>query len=158
MSVVIVSVPPRAPLPPCALMVTTTPFRGLFPLSVNCTVTAPMAAPAVVLAGCVTKARFDAPAARLVSANAAVPLSPDALAVTEYVPAMLLAVAFTLTCPPASLTADWADNAADAPVPGAAKSTVMPLTGFPSESVTVACSVLVKAVLMVALCGVPAVA
>jgi hypothetical protein len=45
-----------------------------------------------------------------------------------------------------------------APLPGAVKVTVTPLTGLPPESLTVACSCVANAVLMVALCGVPAVA
>jgi hypothetical protein len=45
-----------------------------------------------------------------------------------------------------------------APVAGAAKVTTTPLTGLPPESFTVAWSALAKAVLIVADCGVPAVA
>ena len=45
-----------------------------------------------------------------------------------------------------------------APVPGAAKVTLTPLTGLLPESFTVACSGVVNAALIVALCGVPAVA
>ncbi len=45
-----------------------------------------------------------------------------------------------------------------APLPGAAKVTVAPLTGLLKESFTVACSWVPKAVLTAALCGVPAVA
>ena len=45
-----------------------------------------------------------------------------------------------------------------APLPGAVKVTVAPLTGLPPESFTVACSAVVNAVLMVALCPEPAVA
>src|SRR5262249_19589499 len=45
-----------------------------------------------------------------------------------------------------------------APLFGAVKVTVTPLTGLLNESITVACSWMAKAVLTVALCGVPAVA
>jgi hypothetical protein len=45
-----------------------------------------------------------------------------------------------------------------APVDGAVKVTVALFTGFPPPSVTLVCKLLVKAVLIVALCGVPAVA
>src|SRR5690349_1763233 len=45
-----------------------------------------------------------------------------------------------------------------APLPGAAKVTVAPLTGLLNESFTVACSCVANAVFTVALCGVPAVA
>src|SRR5215472_10066472 len=49
-------------------------------------------------------------------------------------------------------------NAPLAPLPGAAKVTVAPLTGLLRESLTVACSCTAKPELTVALCGVPAVA
>jgi hypothetical protein len=42
-----------------------------------------------------------------------------------------------------------------APVPGAPNVTVTPLTGFPPESFTTATSGAAKAVLILALCGVP---
>jgi len=45
-----------------------------------------------------------------------------------------------------------------APLPGAVKATVTPLTGLLNESLIVACSCVVKAVLIVAFWGVPAVA
>ena len=45
-----------------------------------------------------------------------------------------------------------------APLVGAVNVTVAPLTGLLKESLTVACSGAVNAVLTVALCGVPAVA
>ena len=45
-----------------------------------------------------------------------------------------------------------------APVLGAVNVTVAPLTGLPPASFTVACSAVAKAVLITALCGVPAVA
>ena len=45
-----------------------------------------------------------------------------------------------------------------APVPGAAKVTLTPLTGLLLASFTVACSAVANAVPIAALCGVPAVA
>ncbi len=45
-----------------------------------------------------------------------------------------------------------------APLAGAVKVTVAPLTGLPPASFTVACKAVAKAVLMAALCGVPALA
>ena len=45
-----------------------------------------------------------------------------------------------------------------APLAGAVKVTAAPLTGLPPASFTVACSAVAKAVLMAALCGVPALA
>ena len=45
-----------------------------------------------------------------------------------------------------------------APEPGAVKVTVTPLSGFPPESFTVACNAEPNAVLITAVCGVPAVA
>jgi hypothetical protein len=49
-------------------------------------------------------------------------------------------------------------KAALAPVGGAVKVTVTPLSGWLPASLTDACSAVAKAVLTVALCGVPAVA
>ena len=77
-----VTSPPSVPLPPWAVRVTTVPLTGLLPLSVSLTETALMVEPAVVLAGCCTKARLAAPAARLVSEKEAVPLAPEVTAVT----------------------------------------------------------------------------
>jgi hypothetical protein len=45
-----------------------------------------------------------------------------------------------------------------APLPGAVKVTVTPLTRLPKESLTVACNCTANAVFTVPLCGVPAVA
>ena len=49
-------------------------------------------------------------------------------------------------------------NAPLAPLAGGTKVTETPETGLPNESLTVACSAVANAVLMLALCGVPAVA
>ena len=62
--------------------------------------------------------------------------------------AMPLLLVVAVTTPPAKLPL--------APDPGAAKVTVTPLSGLLPESFTMACRLVVKAVLMVALCGVPA--
>ena len=53
---------------------------------------------------------------------------------------------------------DKLPNLAVAPVEGAVNVTVTPLTGLPPESLTVACNAVPKTPLIVALCGVPAVA
>jgi hypothetical protein len=60
--------------------------------------------------------------------------------------------------PEALVTAVGLDRVALAPVEGAAKATVTPLNGLPSESLTVACSAVAKAVLKGADWGVPPVA
>ena len=73
-------------------------------------------------------------------------------------PAMLLAVAVTLATPEALVNAVGLDSTALAPVGGAAKTTVAPVTGLPSASFRVACSVLVKGEPMGVDCGVPPVA
>jgi hypothetical protein len=57
---------------------------------------------------------------------------------------------FAVFIPPAKVPLD--------PLTGAAKVTVTPLMGLLDVSLTVACSCAAKAVLTVALCGVPAVA
>jgi hypothetical protein len=69
-----------------------------------------------------------------------------------------LAVAVTLATPEASVTADNAESTALAPLAGAPKVTVMPLTGLPHESFTVACNAFAKAEFTAADCGVPPVA
>jgi hypothetical protein len=62
---------------------------------------------------------------------------------------LLLVVAVAVADPP---------NVALAPLPGAVNVTVAPLTGLLLESFTMACSAVANAVLIVALCGVPALA
>jgi hypothetical protein len=69
-----------------------------------------------------------------------------------------LAVAVTLATPEALVTAVPLERAALAPTGGAAKVTVTPPSGLPSESFTVACNAFGNAVLRAADCGVPPVA
>jgi hypothetical protein len=59
---------------------------------------------------------------------------------------MLLAVAVTLATPEALVSAEELDSTALAPISGTPKVTVAPGTGFPTESVTVTCSAVAKAV------------
>ena len=66
-----------------------------------------------------------------------------------------MAVAVTLATPEAFVTAVGLERVALAPVGGAAKFTVTPLKGLPSESLTVACKAFGKAAPNTADCGVP---
>jgi hypothetical protein len=81
--------------------------------------------------------------------------STPTLAATVYVPAVLLAFAVTLATPEALVTAEAPDSTALAPLGGAVKVTVTPLTGLPLASLTVACSAVAKTVPTAADCGVP---
>jgi hypothetical protein len=76
-------------------------------------------------------------------------------ATTEYVPAAVPAVAVTVARPDASVVAGDVANVADGPVPGAAKVTDAPGTGFPSASSTSATSDPANVAPTVALCGLP---
>jgi len=69
-----------------------------------------------------------------------------------------LAVAVTPATPVASVTAVRLESTAPAPLAGTPKFTVTPFTGFPHESLTVACNVFAKADPTAADCGVPPVA
>src|SRR5262249_46462927 len=87
--------------------------------------------------------------------------TPAADAVTEYVPAVPFAMkTAAVATPDAFVVAVFTPpaNVPLAPLPGAAKVTVTPLTPLPKESLTVACNCVANAVLIEALCGVPAVA
>src|SRR5713101_4084403 len=102
--------------------------------------------------------------ARLVSAKFA-EVAPVALATTLYgPPAVAFAVNVVEVATPlpfvggAVVVAVPFANVPLAPLPGAVKVTTTPLTGLFRESLTVACSCVTNAVLIVALCGVPAVA
>src|SRR5262247_2965401 len=75
-------------------------------------------------------------AAVFVRVNDAVPVTPAALAVTTYLPATLPAIAPMLACPVESVTALAADSRAVAPLAGALKVTLAPLTGCPKASST----------------------
>lgn len=81
--------------------------------------------------------------------------APAALAITLYEPMVEFAVAVTLAIPEALVAAVAAESAALAPVAGAAKVTVTPLTGLFPASRTVTRSGVVKVVLNTADCGVP---
>ena len=69
-----------------------------------------------------------------------------------------MAVAVTLATPEALVIAEELDNMALAPLAGAAKVTLMPLTGLPFVSFTVTCRAFAKAALNSVDCGVPPVA
>jgi hypothetical protein len=77
---------------------------------------------------------------------------PVAFAVNVGAAACPLASVFT------SATATPPVNVPLAPLPGAVKVTMAPLTGLPPLSFTVACRLVVNAVVTGAFCGVPAVA
>jgi hypothetical protein len=64
----------------------------------------------------------------------------------------------TLASPERSVTAIGLDNVALAPDEGGVNITVIPGTGLPFESVTVACRAVLKFIPTCADCGVPAVA
>jgi len=104
----------------------------------------------------------SAEAAVFVSEKFAAVTTPATVAVTVYgPPAVPLAVNVAeVATPLAFVTAVFTPPAKLplAPVPGAVNVTVTPETGFPPLSFTVATSGAAKAVLMVALCGVPLVA
>jgi hypothetical protein len=88
--------------------------------------------------------------------------TPATAADTPYEPDWALAVKAGAIATPLALVNAVAEatplKVALAPVGGAVNVTVMPLTGLLLESFTVACSAVANIVLMVALCGVPAVA
>src|SRR5258708_3489738 len=108
---------------------------------------------AVILAG--------APA-KLVNAKLAGVETPATEAVTLYgPPTVLLAVKIAAVATPCALVVAVFTPPANvplAPLAGAVKVTITPLTGLFAASFTVACKAVANAVLMVALCGVPAVA
>jgi hypothetical protein len=71
---------------------------------------------------------------------------------------MPLAVAVTLATPAALVTAVELDKTALAPLAGAVNVTGVPLTGFPAESLSVACKAAGNPVPTTVDCGVPSVA
>src|SRR5579862_4195345 len=151
--------PDSTPVPPCAVSAMVTPLTGLPPLSVTLTTTGgAMTAPAAVFPGCCVNARVTPVPPTLVSAKLAGVATPATDAVTVYAPAAAFATALTLAWPPASVVAVAEDNVADAPVAGAAKLTVTPLSGLPEASLTSTCSGAAKGARTVVLCGVPAMA
>ena len=111
---------------------------------------------------CCTRAMFAATEAVLVREKLAEVPTPETAAVTVYgPPAVALAVKIAAVATPDALVVAVFTPPANvplAPLAGAAKVTVTPLTGLLKESLTVACSCAANAVLTVALWGVPAVA
>jgi hypothetical protein len=95
----------------------------------------------------------------LVSAKFAPVDTPDAVAVTEYVPALVLAVKLpAVAVPVASVTAVVVVNPPENVPPGpsgAVNVTVTFGTGFPSASLTSACNGFPKVVSTIVVCGVP---
>ncbi len=156
---------PEAPAPG-AVNVTFTPETGLLPASFTVTASA-LAKAVLIVADCGVVPAFavivvGVPAV-FVSEKFAEVATPATDAVTvKGPPAVAFAVngadatpdAFVATVMVAVLLL----NTPDAPAPGAVNVTFTPLTGLPSESLTVACSWVANAVPTVALCGVPAVA
>jgi len=142
--------------------VTVAPTTGLLPLSRTTTWRfVENAVLMIVLCGVPAFTVMDAAAPEvLVRAKVAGVLTPDTLAVTLYVPVVELAViAEDVATPLALVTAVLPlAKVTLAPELGTAKVTVTPLTGLFPESFTVTCSADPNAVLMTALCGVPAVA
>src|SRR5260221_10326920 len=86
--------------------------------------------------------------------------TPLTVAVTEYEPATVLAVNVGAVATPLALvvTVALAPNVPEAPDNGAANVTLTPAIGLLDASLTVACSPVANAVVIAALCGVPAVA
>ena len=164
--VAVLTPPVKAPLAPLAgaVNVTKTPLAGL--LKESFTVACSCVAKAVLIeALCgvpAVAAMLAAAPVRLVSEKLAGVETPETDAVTVYgPPAVVFAVKIgAVATPDAFVVAVFTPPAKVplAPLVGAANVTVTPLTGLLKASFTVACSWVAKAVLTVALCGVPAVA
>src|SRR5579864_2019801 len=156
---------PLAPVCAGAVNVTVTPLSGLLPASftVACSVLV-NAVLTVALCGVPAVAvTLPAAPAVLVRTKLAAVATPDTDAATLYVPpALLLAVNTAEVATPLAFVTAVLTPPANVPLApvcaGAVNVTVTPVTGLLLASFTVACSVLVNAVLTVALCGVPAVA
>jgi len=144
-----------------AAKVTITPLTGLFPASFTVTCNAePNAVLIGALCGVPAVAVIDAAVPLvLVKAKVAGLVTPDTLAFTEYEPTVEFAVKLEDVATPLALVTAVLplEKTALAPEPGAVKVTVTPLTGLFPASLTVTWSAEPKAVLMTALCGVPAV-
>src|SRR5579862_1379592 len=148
--------PDRTPVPPCAVSAMVTPLTGLPPLSVTRTTTGgAITVPAAVFPGCCVNVRLTPVPPTLVRAKLAAVATPVTDAVTAYEPTTALATAVTLAWPEASVVALAADSVADAPLDGAAKLTVTPLSGLPAASLTSTCSGAANGASTVVLCGVP---
>src|SRR5712691_11650599 len=154
---------PLAPLPG-AVNVTTTPLTGLFPASV--TVATKGAVNAVLIAALcpdplVTTTLAAGPTV-FVSEKLAGVATPATDAVTLYgPPAVAFAVNVAEVATPLALVVAVFTPPAKvplAPLVGAVNVTNTPFTGLFPASFTVACSCVANAVLIAALCGVPAVA
>jgi hypothetical protein len=90
-----------------------------------------------------------------------VPVAPATLAVIVYAPVCPFAVKLGAVAIPLTVTAVAVGDplkAALAPLLGAVNVTVIPLSKLLPASLTVACRAVAKAVLTIALCGVPLVA
>ena len=97
----------------------------------------------------------------LVSAKLAAAETPATLALTAYPPVVALAVKTAEVATPAALVVAVVTPPAKlplAPLPGGVKVTIAPATGLFPASFTMACKVEANAVLIAALCGVPALA
>jgi hypothetical protein len=163
-AVTVVCPPVNVPLAPLvgAANVTTAPLTRLLNASFTVTCSAANAVPTATLCGvpAVAVTPVTEPAWFV---NAKLAVTPFTVAVTEYEPAVLLAVnvgavatpcvvlvAVTVVSPPV--------NVPLAPLVGAVNVTTAPLTGLLPASVIVACSGVAKPVLMVAVCPAPVVA
>ena len=168
-SVVAIAIaPPPANVPlgplPGAVNVTTTPIKALPPLSFTMAFKAAKGALIATLCGVPAEVMMVAGGAlKLVNSNAAAVATPLTVALTLYVPEVAFAanagavatpfavvLMLTVAPPPAKVPLG--------PEPGAVKVTVAPGTAFPPASFTMACRFVAKVVLIVVLCGVPAVA
>jgi hypothetical protein len=163
---VVVAVPfanvPLAPLPG-AVNVTTTPPTGLFPASVTVATNGPVNA-LLIAALCpepLVTVTFAGAAVRFVNAKFA-EVAPGVLATTLYgPPAVALAVNVVDVATPLPLVGGAVvvavpfANVPLAPLPGAVKVTVTPLTGLFPASVTVATKGAANALLIAALCPEP---
>jgi hypothetical protein len=155
---------PDAP-DPGAVNVTFTPGTGLFPASVT---VATKGAPNAVLIAVLcpeplVTTTFAAGPTLFVSEKFAGVATPATAAVTVYgPPAVAFAVNEAAATPDAFvatvIVAVLLLKTPDAPDPGAVNVTFTPATGLLPASRTVACKAVANAVLIAALCGVPAVA
>jgi hypothetical protein len=160
-AVVVVNPPLKVPLAPLtgAANVTTAPLTRLLNASFTVTCSAANAVLTATLCGvpAVAVTPVTDPAWFV---NAKLAVTAFTLAVTEYKPAVLLAVNVGAVATPWALLVPVAVvcppvNVPLAPLAGAVNVTSTPLTGLLPASVTVACSGTAKLVLIVALCPEP---
>src|SRR6202035_3258925 len=152
---------PLAPVCAGAVNVTVAPTTGLLPASFTVACSAAVNA-VLMVAVCggppVAVIAAGAPAV-FVKAKFAAVATPETDAATLYgPPTMLLAVNVGAVATPLLFVVTVAEppKVPLAPVPGATKVTLTPLNGLLLASFTVACNAVANAVLMTALCGVPA--